>query len=279
MDQLPDSNLQKFKIRWQRLRAFVRRVLPYFLSAVGAFAAFLIFYTLAIRPHELTSQQVSDSIAQAMASATPAPAYSAQVYKIIQPSLVLIQTRSPHEGQKDDFGLGSGVVIDQTGSILTSLHVVAGANAIEVTFADGTKSAAEVSSTQPENDIALLQVDQLPPVVIPAVLGNPGSMRVGDEAFVVGNPFGLYSSMSSGVISGFNRSFQPPEGKFELKGLIQVDAAVNPGNSGGPLLNRDGFVIGIVTGIVNPTEQNFFVGIGFAVPITVAVGGTGSPPF
>ena len=104
-------------------------------------------------------------------------------------------------------------------------------------------------------------------------------MRVGDEAFVVGNPFGLYSSMSSGVISGFNRSFQPPEGKFELKGLIQVDAAVNPGNSGGPLLNRDGFVIGIVTGIVNPTEQNFFVGIGFAVPITVAVGGTGSPPF
>src|SRR5215211_9051395 len=104
-------------------------------------------------------------------------------------------------------------------------------------------------------------------------------MRVGDDAYVVGNPFGLYSSMSAGVISGFDRTFQPDETHQIIRGLIQVDAAINPGNSGGPLLNRSGHVIGIVTGIINPTEESFFIGIGFAVPINVAAGGGGSPPY
>ena len=103
-------------------------------------------------------------------------------------------------------------------------------------------------------------------------------MQVGDEAYVVGNPFGLYSSMSAGVISGFNRTFQPNNSDLTLKGLIQVDAAVNPGNSGGPLLNRAGQVIGIVEGIANPTEQDVFIGIGFAIPINVAGGAAGLPP-
>ena len=102
-------------------------------------------------------------------------------------------------------------------------------------------------------------------------------MHVGDEAYAVGNPFGLYSSMSAGVISGFNRTFQPRNTNLTLKGLIQIDAAVNPGNSGGPLLNRYGEVIGIVEGLANPTEQNFFVGIGFAIPINVAGGAAGLP--
>ena len=104
-------------------------------------------------------------------------------------------------------------------------------------------------------------------------------MRVGDEAFVVGNPFGLYGSLSAGVISGFNRSFQPVGSTSKLQGLIQIDAAVNPGNSGGPLLNRDGEVIGIVTGLVNPTRQDVFVGVGFAVPITVAGAAAGAPAY
>ena len=85
--------------------------------------------------------------------------------------------------------------------------------------------------------------------------------------------------MSAGVISGFDRSFSPPNSDQELKGLIQIDAAVNPGNSGGPLLNRYGQVVGIVDGLVNPTEQDFFIGIGFAVPINIAGGALGSPPY
>jgi S1-C subfamily serine protease len=214
-----------------------------------------------------------------MASATPPPAFSANVYQIIRPSLVLIQVEEKHKNAKSDFGLGSGVVVDTFGNILTSLHVVKGASKIMVTFADGTESEAYIVIPQPEIDIAVIQAYDTPLSLVPAVLGNPNAMRVGDEAFVVGNPFGLYSSMSSGVISGFERIFQLPDSDIEIHGMIQVDAAVNPGNSGGPLLNRDGYVVGIVTGIINPTEDNFFVGIGFAVPILTAVGGMGSPPY
>jgi S1-C subfamily serine protease len=115
--------------------------------------------------------------------------------------------------------------------------------------------------------------------VIPAVLGNPNALRVGDEAYAVGNPFGLYGSLSSGVISGFERAFEDKDSNRSIEGLIQIDTAVNPGNSGGPLLNRYGQVVGIVVGVLNPTEQEFFVGIGFAVPITVAGGVAGAPPY
>jgi S1-C subfamily serine protease len=279
MEQNPEPGPQKKQRRLQRLGLHFRRIFPYFLSAAAAFGAFLLFYVLAIRPRELTGGYVSEAIAQAMASATPAPAYSAQVYKQIQPSLVLVETRTSHAGSSDDRGLGSGVVISKDGSILTSLHVVDGAKQVKVTFADGTEAEAVITSTQPDHDIAVVQVAQLPTGIVPAVLGNPASMRVGDDAFVVGNPFGLYSSMSAGIISGFHRTFNPPTGSHKLEGMIQIDAAVNPGNSGGPLLNRDGYVIGIVTGIVNPTQENFFVGIAFAVPITIAVGGSQAPPY
>jgi S1-C subfamily serine protease len=153
--------------------------------------------------------------------------------------------------------------------------LVDGAAAIQVTFADGTQSRAQIASTQPENDIAVLQPDQLPEILVPAVMGNPYAMNVGDEAYAVGNPFGLYGSLSAGVISGFDRTFQAEGSDQVIEGLIQIDTAVNPGNSGGPLLNRYGQVIGIVVGILNPTEQEFFVGIGFAVPITTAAGGAG----
>ena len=264
--------------RFARLRSWLKRV-GFFMTGVCAALAALLVYRLAVPPSQpLSSDQVNQLVSSAMASATPPAAYSAQVYQAILPSLVLVQVKIPGTDGSLDDGLGSGVIIDAAGDILTSLHVVAEASSIQVTFADGTQSDAQVSTKQPENDIAVLQADTLPAQVIPAVLGNPKAMHVGDDAYVVGNPFGLYESMSAGVISGFDRQFQPPNSGQTLQGLIQIDTAVNPGNSGGPLLNRAGQVIGIVEGIVNPVGQNFFIGIGFAVPIDVAGGAAGLPP-
>ncbi len=265
--------------RTRELLARVRPAVPFASGVMAAFVAFLLYNLFFIKPNQLTARDVNETVAQAMASATPLPAYSASVYQVIRPSLVLVQVEKSHEDAESEFGLGSGVIVDNFGNILTSLHVVDGASRILVTFADGMQSEAEIVLAQPENDIAVLQAYDTPLTVVPAVLGNPNSMRVGDEAYAVGNPFGLYGSMSAGVISGFDRTFTVLETGVEIEGMIQMDAAVNPGNSGGPLLNRSGHVIGIVIGILNPTEGSFFVGIGFAVPISTAVGGMGSPPY
>ena len=273
------SRSELWRRRLQRLRAGVRSAAPFASGVLAALAALLLYNLLVPGPRQLTTREVNDTVAQALASATPPPAFSARVYQVIRPSLVLIQSEAPGANGKVESSLGSGVVIDDFGDILTSLHVVTPAHDIQVTFADGTQSSAQVIVQQPENDIAVLRASTLPAQLAPATLGNPNAMRVGDEAFAVGNPFGLYSSMSAGVISGFDRSFQPPNSNQKLQGLIQIDAAVNPGNSGGPLLNREGYVIGIVTGIVNPTKQDVFIGIGFAVPINVAVSRIGSPPY
>ncbi|HMU94750.1 MAG TPA: trypsin-like peptidase domain-containing protein [Anaerolineales bacterium] len=279
MNESSASKMDKWKGRMREVIARLRRGLPFASGVFGALLVLFFYNLLVVKPNQLTVEDVNASVAMVMASATPAPSYSTQVYQAIRPSLILIQVEEKHQNAESDFGLGSGVVVDSFGNILTSLHVVDGASVITVTFADGTQSEAAIVSEMPERDIAVLQAYDTPLSVVPAVLGNPNSMRVGDEAFVVGNPFGLYSSMSSGVISGFDRVFQMEGTGLEIPGMIQIDAAVNPGNSGGPLLNRNGHVIGIVTGIINPTDESFFVGIGFAVPITVAVGGMGSPPY
>ena len=278
--EAPASRADRRRQRLQRLRGRARSVLPFVAGVVAALIALLLYRALVPGPHQLTTAEVNDSVAQALASATPRAAYSAYVYQAIQPSLVLIQAEVPGaNGAEAEHGLGSGVIINDQGDILTSLHVVAQASDIQLTFADGTRSRAQVTVEQPEHDIAVLRASRPPAQIVPAVLGNPNAMQVGDEAFAVGNPFGLYSSMSAGVISGFGRSFQPQGSEYRLEDLIQIDAAVNPGNSGGPLLNRAGEVIGIVTGLVNPAEQGFFVGVGFAVPITIAGGAAGAPPY
>lgn len=280
MSESTELNMERFKGRMKNIASLLRRGLPFASGVFAALLALLLYNFVVVRPNQLTPAGISTTVAEAMASATPQPAYSALVYQVIQPSLVLIQTEDQHQDTESDFGLGSGVVVDGFGDILTSLHVIQGADLITVTFADGTESESQIVSEMPELDLAVIQALDTPLVVVPAVLGNPGNMRVGDEAYVVGNPFGLYGSMSSGVISGFDRVFSVPNSNLQIPGMIQFDAAANPGNSGGPLLNRAGHVIGIVTGIANPTEGIFFVGIGFAVPINVAVGGMGgSPPY
>ena len=277
--------------------------MPFVLGMAAALSAVALYGLFVPGPRALTQQDVASGISRALASMTPAPPLSLRAYKAVQPSLVLIVTQvatsspSPASGASPsgspapasgatplagglgaaDGELGSGVVVDTSGDILTCLHVVANAISIQVTFADGTKSPAQIQTTQPQNDIAVLKASQPPAKLQPAVLGSPRSVQVGSDAFVLGNPFGLYGSLSSGVVSGMNRSFQLPDNGPLLQGLIQIDAAVNPGSSGGALVNADGQVIGIVDGLVNPTNQKVFIGIGFAVPIDVAGGAAGLP--
>ncbi|MFT4268369.1 MAG: trypsin-like peptidase domain-containing protein, partial [Xenophilus sp.] len=176
-------------------------------------------------------------------------------------------------------GMGTGVVIVDKGVILTNLHVVAGADHIKVTFFDGLESPATLTGAQPENDLAVLQAQKIPDDLAAATLRSTADLRPGDQVAAVGFPFGIGPSVSAGVVSGLQRSFRSPEGKQELGNLIQFDAAANPGNSGGPLVNMDGEVLGIVTAILNPTQQRTFIGIGFAVPIENAASAAGSPPF
>lgn len=212
----------------------------------------------------------SDGAADSATDTSPADTAPADT----SPSTVLPKGK-PAPDAEETGGLGTGVIINADGTILTANHVIADAATIVVTFADGSSSPAQVVSSEPERDIAVLKPDKLPEVVVPAVLG--GGVNVGDETYAVGHPLGLVDSLSAGVVSGLNRSIPTPSGTT-LKGLIQFDAAVNPGNSGGPLLNRNGQVVGIVTALANPSEQGFFVGIGFAVPIEQAAGGGAGAP-
>lgn len=280
MEESPQEPTSRhWKERFQKLGTAFRRAIPFASGVLASLAALLLYNQIFPAPAPLTEKQVNDTVVSVMASATPPPSLSSRVYQAIIPSIVLIEAERSGADDELERSLGSGVVITDQGDILTSLHVVEGANNLRIIFADGSESSGEVVVEQVDNDIAVLHAFTPPAQIIPAVLGNPNAMNVGDEAFVVGNPFGLYGSMSTGVISGFERSFESPNHDQRLEGLIQFDTAVNPGNSGGPLLNRDGHVVGIVVGILNPTDQDFFIGIGFAVPITIAAGAAGSPPY
>ena len=274
---LPPSRSENWRERWQRIKKTVIKLIPFTTGIAATLVGFYIYNAIKPPPEPLTVDQVKDTVAQAMAEATPARAFSAQVYQVIQPSLVLISTSGSAPNGTHLDGLGSGVVVTDIGQILTAYHVVEDATEIKVFFADGTETSAQLESSQPENDIAVLMPDHLPDILVPAVMGNPNALSIGDEAYAVGNPFGLYGSMSSGVISGFDRTFKAEDSPYTIEGLIQIDSAVNPGNSGGPLLNRFGQVVGIVIGILNPTDDEFFVGIGFAVPISTAGGAAGMP--
>ncbi|MBO3751202.1 trypsin-like peptidase domain-containing protein [Streptosporangiaceae bacterium NEAU-GS5] len=198
-------------------------------------------------------------------SASPRPSVSPsptvpELYKRVGPSVVVIQTED---------GLGTGVIVGEDGTILTAHHVIAGAKKINLTFADGTKAQATVASDNPERDIAALKPGGLPEILQPAILG--GGLEVGAPVVAIGNPLGLTFSVSSGVVSGLDRRSETDHG--DLSGLIQFDASVNPGSSGGPLLDDQGLVVGIVVSIADPGRDDAFAGIAFAVPIGAALSG------
>ena len=202
------------------------------------------------------------------------PSDATLAHAAVAPSLVLITTRAG-SGESGSAGSGAGVVVNADGTVLTALHVVDGADSITVSFSDGTNATATIEESSPATDIATLRPQRLPDTVVPAVLG--GGVQVGSAVFAVGHPLGLADSLSAGVVSALDRTVTV-EGDRKLEDLIQFDAAVNPGNSGGPLLNKAGQVVGIVTGLANPSDQALFVGIGFAVPIATAGGSAGAPP-
>ncbi len=266
-----------------RRRFAWRRLLAPALAAV----VLAVMGTLwALQPRPLSEKDVEAVVKHTLES-TPPPPSAAQAYEKIIPSVVAVrasaeqaeQGRNAMETGEADWQRGTGVIIVDSGLILTNLHVVQGAQRIEVTFFDGTDSEATVVGERPEHDLAVLQAKTLPDDMMPATMRSTAGLKPGDEVVAVGFPFGIGPSASAGVISGLKRDYVSPEGKRLLTNLIQFDAAVNPGNSGGPLVTLDGEVIGIVTGLLNPTENRVFIGIGFAVPIENAASSIGLSPF
>lgn len=266
----------------RRAGSFYHRFHDVFLVAAGlllAIASIYIYNATRAPPQNLTQRDINSAVARALETATPPPSFESKAFELIRPSLVQIQALNG-SGTTAKESHGSGVVIDESGGILTVYHVVDDATKITVVFADGSQSEAHVIAAQPENDLALIQPEIIPDDLLPATLASSASLRTGDEVVAVGNPFGINNSVSSGVVSGKGRNFESDEAGKTLSDLIQFDAAVNPGNSGGPLLNRDGEVVGIIAALFNPTDQNVFIGIGFAIPIdTAASVGGGAPPY
>lgn len=211
----------------------------------------------------LVSRGGGDDSAAAAPTATPTPTPTVSVpdvYKLVGPSVVVVRTAKG--------SLGTGVIVGEDGTVLTANHVISDRSAVNLIFADGTKSAATVAAADPKHDVATLLPATLPQPIVPATLG--GAAEVGGAVVAIGNPLGLTYSVSTGVVSATGRTAKTNGGTFS--GLIQFDASVNPGSSGGPLLDGDGNVIGIVLSIADPGRDEAFAGIAFAVPIGTALG-------
>lgn len=285
-------------------------------SAIAVLALLLVLtIALALRSGQrrLTQEDINAAVLKTLETTT-LPSEYAKAYETISPSVVRVisyvkksrlkDDKGPHDGKHaragarpkplgparegkaapdDDedveSGVGSGVVIVDKGVILTSLHVVSGADRIKVIFSDGLESSASITGVQAENDLAVLQAHKIPDDMIAATMRSTSDLQPGDKVMAVGFPFGIGPSASGGVVSGLKRAFRSPEGKQEMSNLIQFDAAANPGNSGGPLVTMEGEVVGIVAAILNPTPARTFIGIGFAVPIENAAQAAGMPPF
>ena len=232
----------------------------------GALAAGIVVLVVLVVAVALLASGAGRDGPQAVASpsATPSPTPTVTVpdiYRRVGPSVAVVRTARG--------ALGTGVIVAADGTVLTANHVIADRSPISLVFSDGTRSTATVASADPKHDVATLAPATLPQPVVPATLG--GAVQVGGEVVAIGNPLGLTYSVSSGVVSAVGRTATTNGGRFP--GLIQFDASVNPGSSGGPLLDAEGNVIGIVLSIADPGRDDAFAGIAFAVPIGTALGG------
>jgi len=261
---------------------------PWLFAVAGLLAGLLIAlaaWTLGPDDQDgLTQADVDATVASALDAQAYEPDRAVAAFDQIAPSVVVVRALAADEDVATN--IGAGVVINGQGQILTSHHVINSADSIELIFPNGSVSGASIVTTDPSIDMAVLSATARTGVLVPATLGNPRTLEVGDRIFAVGNPLGLTGSITEGVISGLNRNIPFPtaddgsgtEEPAALENLIQFDAAVNQGSSGGPLLNADGHVVGIVTALADPAGQGFFIGIGFAVPIDIAASaGTDGP--
>ena len=210
----PDNSPVPEPPPWSRLWGSRRGRLATLLLVAFGIAAVLVAFVF-WRSSPADEQDLASADGQAPAGApenpeAPAQLETAQVYQAIVPSLVVVQTDNAREGE--DFGLGSGIVVSSDAQVLTALHVLEGSNEITLTFADGSRTAATITNVDVEKDIAVLTPHALPGLIMPATIGNGSGMRVGDEVFAVGHPYGLAGSFSAGVVSGLDREFRPPDG-------------------------------------------------------------------
>ena len=224
-------------------------------------------------------------IREEVAPSSPAPAAFQQdkrmsineIYRASAPGVVHIETTSRVQQSTDFFGnpfgggqtqraLGSGFVIDKAGHVVTNYHVVRGASTIQVSFSNNERFKAKVVGVDPSTDIAVLQVKVKSRALKSLPLGNSDFVRVGDQVIAIGNPFGLDRSVTAGIVSAVQRRIEAPN-QLSISHVIQTDAALNHGNSGGPLLNAQGQVIGVNAQIETGGQSQGNVGIGFAIPI------------
>jgi S1-C subfamily serine protease len=232
----------------------------------------VVLPTLTPTPVVLPPVTLADVAAIDAAGLDIAEQRTIRVYEQVAPSVVSITTRVLRRSFFFDVipqeGSGSGFVIDRQGHILTNYHVIEGAERIDISFSDQTVLPARIVGVDARNDLAVLQVDAPETLLIPVEFGSSANLKVGQRAITIGNPFGQFGqTLTTGVISALNRTLERPGGRI-ISGIIQTDAAINRGNSGGPLLDSSGRVIGINTAIFSPTGTN--AGVGFAVPIDTA---------
>lgn len=190
------------------------------------------------------------------------------LYAQVNPGVVNIQVLVEQGGNIGE-GAGSGFILDTDGHIITNNHVVSGAADITVVFFDGFEEAAKVIGVDRDSDLAVIQVADMPPNVHPLPLSNSDEVKVGEWVVAIGNPFGLGSSMSTGIVSAVGRTIASGATPFSIPQAIQTDAAINPGNSGGPLLNLNGEIIGVNAQIATQGSVAANVGVGFAIPSNV----------
>ncbi len=230
-----------------------------------------VLVTPSLMPVRTTPAPVGSPLMNAQAGtpvANPVSSdYLNQLYRTVSPGVVSIYVTINNNGQTGE-AAGSGFLFDTSGDIVTNNHVVQGANLVVVRFQDGSEEEAKIVGTDPYSDLAVVKVGQLPQNSQVLPLGDSDMVRTGDWAVAIGNPFGLNSSMSIGIISAVGRSIPSLAASYSIPMAIQTDAAINPGNSGGPLLNLQGQVIGVNAQIA-AGSGGANAGVGFSIPSNI----------